>query len=84
MPNGDAIMMGKYNYETRPELSNDQKAYIRKSSECVIQVWIANELAEANRLKRIVIEHQYFSMKLEHGGFGYDKKGLDELLGDKA
>ena len=45
---------------------------------------IGNELAEANRLKRIVIEHQYFSMKLEHGGFGYDKKGLDDLLRDKV
>jgi len=45
---------------------------------------IGNELAEANRLKRIVIEHQYFAMKLEHGGFGYDKKGLDDLLRDKA
>ena len=43
--------MGKYTYDSRPELSPDQKAYIKTSSECTIQTWIANELAEANRLK---------------------------------
>lgn len=45
--------MGKYTYETRPDLTKDQKAYIKTSSECTIQTWIANELGEANRLKII-------------------------------
>jgi len=48
--------MGKYNYQTRPDLSSDQKEHIGKSSDLVIKCWIANELAEANRLKRIEID----------------------------
>ena len=45
---------------------------------------IANELAEANRLKKIEISHQYFLTKLDHEGFDYNKEELDKLLEDKA
>ncbi len=51
--------MGKYEYEQSWEKSQRDnpklniKEYINTSSSLVIQTWIANELAEANRLKRL-------------------------------
>ena len=44
-----------------------------------IQVWIANELAEANRLKRIEITRNYIDSELSH-----DPKELEKLLEDQA
>ncbi len=51
--------MAKYEYEQSWEKSQRDnpklniKEYINTSSSLVIQTWIANELAEANRLKRL-------------------------------
>ncbi len=53
--------MGKYTYEQSWEMVQKEnpklniKEYINSSSSLVIQTWIANELAEGNRLKRIEI-----------------------------
>ena len=45
---------------------------------------VANEIAESNRLKRIEISHQYFSLKINNDHWDYDSGGLDKLLEDKA
>lgn len=70
--------MGKYD-KLRDELPSGADYYHQK-----IQIAIANELAEASRLKRIEIKHQYFSTKLDHSGLSYDEEGLDKLLEDQA
>lgn len=50
------MMKDKYTYETSFEKAEqagiDRKDYARESSKLCILTWIANELAEANRLKR--------------------------------
>lgn len=49
--------MGKYQYQTNYEEAIKQgvskEEYSREASKNCIQTWIANELAEANRLKRL-------------------------------
>ena len=49
--------MGKYEYQTLFEEAIKhgvaKEEYSRESSKMCIMTWIANELAEANRLKRI-------------------------------
>ena len=51
--------MSKYNYEINYEEAIKQgiskEGYSREASKNCIQTWIANELAEANRLKRLEI-----------------------------
>lgn len=56
--------MSKYQYEQswaklKKELPTiNFKTYVNTSSALTIQTWIANELAEANRLKRIELRIQ--------------------------
>ena len=45
-------------------------------------VWIANELAETNRLKRIEIKAIYIFRNQEN--LEYDERGLNKLLEDQA
>lgn len=57
--------MVKYQYEQswdklQQELPNvDIKSYVNESSKLCVQTWIANELAEANRLKRLEFQSYY-------------------------
>lgn len=71
--------MGKYKYETRPDLSNDQKEYIKTSSDLTIKCWIANELAEANRIARLRLK--YYLMK---NGTDTEKSFIVTMLEDQA
>lgn len=69
--------MGKYNYETSFEEAVKQgipkEEYARESSKNVILTWIANELAEANRLKGIEIRVQLMTRESQ-------AKGMKEIL----
>ena len=57
--------MGKYEYkisfEKAIEQGIDKNEYARESSKNCIMTWIANELAEANRLKRIELAPKYLN-----------------------
>ena len=59
--------MGKYDYKVNFEeaikrgISPEQ--YARESSKLTILNWIANELAEANRLKRLVLSGELADIK---------------------
>jgi len=55
--------MSKYSYETNYEEAIKQgvskEEYSREASNNCIQTWIANELAESNRLKRIELRNKF-------------------------
>ncbi len=61
--------MQKYDYRVSFEEAVKQgipkEEYARESSKNVILTWIANELAEANRLKRIEIESRIYEGEIK-------------------
>jgi len=69
--------MGKYFRKVEGSVSFEE-------IDIIVKYYIANELAEANRLKRIQISHQYFALKLDHDGLDYSKEDLDKILEDQA
>ena len=74
--------MGKYHYEQSFEKAIEQgvskEEYARESSKNCIMAWIANELAEQNRLKRIELEQTFAEQ------CGMTAKLTKDVLEDKA
>lgn len=83
----DRGMTAKYNYKISFEKAKafgiDENEYARESSKNCILTWIANELAEANRLKRLELKSSNKVIgKDTDGSFCYEFD--DEELEDQA
>lgn len=92
--------MGKYDYKTNFEEAIKRgitpEQYARESSKLTILNWIANELAEANKLKRLEIKQfvtqsikTQEAIMLSNGGStsGIDKSSIQDFekeLEDRA
>lgn len=72
--------MGKYEYKTSFEEAIkqgiDENEYARESSKNCILTWIANELAEANRLKRLELKEKYTHVDPNEGSYCSIEKEL--------